>query len=178
MIPFSYLSGEDFKAAVFRYRAKKPTAIKISDSDIFSGVKQAKLLRTLLQGDLPKKTTRILLASSPTDDIAMVRAIQIVLAFQRKNKPVNVVDLSKYEDVNEYFASISRDGRCKKFSLLVLHSILPCSTEERFQLASDYIKRVNCPILLVSGGLNPIDVSSELGLSMSAIIHFVGAKQV
>ena len=160
MIPFSYLSGEDFKAAVFRYRAKKPTAIKISDSDIFSGVKQAKLL------------------NSPTEDIAMVRAIQIVLAFQRKNKPVNVVDLSKYEDVNEYFASISRDGRCKKFSLLVLHSILPCSTEERFQLASDYIKRVNCPILLVSGGLNPIDVSSELGLSMSAIIHFVGAKQV
>ena len=176
-IPFKYLPA-DFESLASRYRTKKPVAVKITEDETFSGLKQTKILSALLKGQLPKKITRILISSNPTDEVAMLRAIQILLAFQSKNKPVNMVDLSKFDSINEYLSSISRDGSIRKYSLLVLHSILPCATEERLQLASDYIKRVNCPILIVSGGVYPSELCSDLGLAMSSIIHFEGAKQV
>ena len=176
-IPFKYLS-DDFESLLSRYHNKKPTAVKISGDESISGLKQMKIFTTLLKGQVPKKTTRILLSSVPTDEVAMLRAIQILLAFQSKNKPVCMVDLSKFYDVNEYLSSISRDGVLRKYSLLVIHSILPCTTTDRLQLASDYIKRINCPILVVSGGVYPTELCSDLGLAMSSIIHFEGAKQV
>ena len=118
---------------------------------------QDALLANLMQIDLrERRHVRIILASAPKDDAAMLVAVNIVkAALRRQPQFVNGVSFLNSACIDVH------SPRLKDLTLAVIHNITTDSMPSRLCAVRDFLTLIEIPTIVVCGGTNPIDFAEK-----------------